>query len=48
MLFDDILKKYLISDAEYDPYCNLSLSFYVSPDILNLLVLYNVFIFFHV
>ena len=33
---------------EYDPSGNLNSSFHVGADILNLLLLYELFIFFHV
>ena len=37
-----------MSDTEYDPFGNSSLSFHVGADILNLLLLYKLFMFFHV
>ena len=37
----------VIINAEYDPSCNSNLSFYVKTDILNSLLSYNFFIFFH-
>ena len=33
---------------EYDPYGNLNCSHHVGADILNLLLLYGLFTFFHV
>ena len=41
-------KSLLISNTEYDPSRNSSSSFDVGADILNLLFLYDSFIFFHV
>ena len=35
-------------DTEYDPSGNSSLSFHVGPDILNLLLLYELFMFLYV
>ena len=37
-----------MSDIEYDPFGNSNLSFDVGADILNLLSLYELFMFFHV
>ena len=37
-----------MSDTEYDPLSNSNFSFHVGTDILNLLILYDFFIFFHV
>ena len=37
-----------MSDTEYDPSGNSNLSFHVGVDILNLLLLYELFMFFHV
>ena len=34
-------------DIEYDPFGNSNLSFHVGDDILNLLLLYDLSIFFH-
>ena len=37
-----------MSDVEYDPSGNSNSTFHVVADILNLLFLYDFFIFFHV
>ena len=37
-----------MSDTEYDPSGNSNLSFHVGADILNSLLLYEFFMFFHV
>ena len=37
-----------MSDTEYDRSGNSNLSFHVGADILNLLLLYEFFMFFHV
>ena len=37
-----------MSDIEYDPSGNLNSSLHVGEDILNLLLLYELFTFFHV
>ena len=37
-----------MSDTEYDPPGNSKLSFHVVADIMNLLLLYELFMFFHV
>ena len=37
-----------ISDIEYDPSDNLTSSLHVGADILNLLLFYELFTFFHV
>ena len=44
-VFYNILKKSCISDIEYNLSGNLNLSFHVGADILNLLLLYDFFIF---
>ena len=36
-----------MSDTEYDPSGNSNLSFHVGADILNLLLSYKIFMFFH-
>ena len=41
-------KQSLIFDTEYDPSGNSNLSFHVWADILNLLLLCELFMFFHV
>ena len=46
MFFDDILKMFLISDAEYDLSVNSNSLCHVGADILNLLFFYDFFIFF--
>ena len=50
MSFYNILKIILKSDIEYDPSDNsdIYISFPVGADILNLLFLYELFMFFHV
>ena len=47
-VFDDILKISWISDTQYHPLCNSNFLFHVGADNLNLLFLYDLFIFFHV
>ena len=47
-VFDDILKISWISDTQYHPSCNSKFLFHVGADNLNLLFLYDLFIFFHV
>ena len=37
-----------MSDTEYEPTDNSNSSFHVGADILNLLLLYELFMFFHV
>ena len=41
-------KLYSISDTEWDSFCNSNSSCHVAADILNLLLLYELFMFFHV
>ena len=48
MSFYNILKIILKSDIEYDPSDNSDISFPAGADILNLLFLYELFMFFHV
>ena len=47
-VFDDILKISWISDTQYHPSCNSKFLFHVGADNLNLLFLYDLFIFFHI
>ena len=37
-----------MSETEYEPSGNSNLSFHAGADILNLLLLYDIFMFFHV
>ena len=48
MFFFNIFKVIWISDIEYDPSDNLNCSLHVGADILNLLLLCELFTFFHV
>ena len=48
MSFYNILKIILKSDIEYDPSDNSDISCPAGADILNLLFLYELFMFFHV
>ena len=48
MSFYNILKIILKSDIEYDPSDNPGISFPVGTYIVNLLFLYELFMFFHV
>ena len=48
MYFYNILKIILKSDIEYDPSDNSDISCPAGADILNLLFLYELFMFFHV
>ena len=41
-------KEFGISDTEYDPTSNSNLSFHADLGILNLLLLYDFLVFFHV
>ena len=40
--------QYFLNDTEYDPSGNSNLSFHIGADILNLLLSYVLFMFFHV
>ena len=47
-VFKNIIKIILNADIKYDPSGNSNSSLHVETDILKLLLLYNLFMFFHV